>query len=350
MYFDVCTSKLAAIKLRNMKHYRLIIGIIISQALFCSCDENDNASQKFNYSYEHITSNLNEIVNCVCFIDNETGFAANSGKIFKTIDSGVNWSVDSLTNLPINSIYFVNNSIGFAVGGESKCGGTGCVVPGSIVYKTSNSGNTWIKKTIPYKWSELNSVFFIDENIGFAIGLGLQIKTIDGGETWEEFEFEYKGYMAKILFIDSQIGFAAGLYGNVFKTTDQGNSWIKTNNESDGHIYDFCFPNKKTGYACGQKKIVKTTDGGNSWEVLKNSPIEMYYIHFADENNGIAIGKGHYTGGDWGTWTNAIYSTYDGGETWKMEDNINFGSTTSFPSNTKGFSVARNSTFKITIE
>lgn len=156
--------------------------------------------------------------------------------------------------------------------------------------------------------------------------------------------------MSKVLFVDSQVGFAAGLFGNIFKTIDQGKSWTKTDNKNNGHIYDFCFVNNKTGYACGQREIVKTIDGGNSWKVLINSPIEIYYIHFADEKNGIAIGKGHYTGGDWGYWSEALYFTCDGGLTWKEEDNIAFGSATSFYSKTKGFSIVKNMTFKITIE
>lgn len=166
-----------------MRHYRLIIGLIISQALLCSCDKNVDTSQKLDYNYKSISSNLSNTVNCVCFIDSITGFVGSYGKIFKTNDGGINWSNDNMIDSPINSIYFINDSVGFAVGGESQCFGTDCQILGSIVYKTTDSGNTWKKKSIPYEWSELNSVFFVNKEIGFAIGLGLNIKTKDGGET-----------------------------------------------------------------------------------------------------------------------------------------------------------------------
>jgi len=318
-----------------MRHYKLLTGLLLILFLI-SCKRDDNIIPQQIYKYERFSSSLEARVNCVYFIDTKTGFAAGSGKIFKTVDGGVNWQSDSITNLPINSIYFVNNDIGFAVGG--------------IIYKTINGGDSWTKVTLPYKFLLLNSVFFINKNIGFAIGLAHHLKTINGGKTWEQFVFDYKGLMEKISFVDSQTGFAAGLFGNIFKTTDQGKTWIRTENQSDGHIYDFYFVNKKTGYAGGQKKIVKTVDGGDTWNILPNSPEEIYFIHFADVNKGIAIGKGHYTGGDWGIWTNAIYSTSNGGKTWEKEDNINFGSVASFPTNNIGYSIVKDSTYKIIIQ
>ena len=335
-----------------MRYNKLFVGLFLIQVLFffCEKEENNTVSQKFNSEYEQFPSNLNESVNCVHFIDDKTGFAASVGQIYRTTDSGFSWDIDSITDLPFNSIFFANNDIGFAVGGKSGCSGGDCSPPGSIVYKTLNSGQSWIKQLVPYEWSELNSVFFINESIGFAIGLGLHIKTKDGGETWEQFEFEYKGLMRKINFIDSQTGFAAGLFGNIFKTTNQGENWSQTNNESDGHIYDFYFVNDNVGYAGGQKEIVKTVDGGDTWNILTNSPTEIYFIHFADENNGIAVGKGHYTGGDWGIWTKALYRTSNGGQTWEMEDDIDFNSKVSFYSSFEGYSIVPNKIFKISFK
>lgn len=330
-----------------MKYSELILTISLF-VMFSSCEKNnsDDLIQK-SFEYEEFSSNLNESVNSVYFLDDKNGFACGNGNILKTADGGLTWNSDSITDLTLNSIFFVDNKIGYTVGGESSCGGTGCTVPGSVVYKTTDSGDNWEKLNIPYEWSELNSVAFINENIGFAIGLGLHIKTIDGGQTWNQFEFDYQGLMKKITFTNSQTGFCAGLYGNIFKTTNQGDSWIKALNESDGHIYDFCFVDESVGYAGGQKEIVKTIDGGETWTILADSPSEIYFIHFSDLNTGIAIGKGHYTGGDWGTWTKAMYTTNDGGKTWEMVDNIEFGYSTAFYDNNIGYSIMPNKTFKI---
>jgi photosystem II stability/assembly factor-like uncharacterized protein len=333
-----------------MKIYKFLSGIILLLTLTITCEKGNNSST-INYHYEPLSSILKTSATSIFFIDENIGFIANySGQVFKTIDKGLTWTSSSITDLPLTSIYFINKDIGFVVGGKSSCGGSGCTVPGSIVFKTIDGGVTWVKQTIPYAWSELNSVYFIDENIGFAVGLGLQLRTINGGQKWDEFKFGYKGWMGKVKFVSSSTGFAAGLLGNIFKTSDQGTNWSKTSNESDGHIYDFCFPDLNVGYAAGQKEIVKSTDGGNTWKILTNSPIEIYFIHFTDDQNGIAIGKGHYTGGDWGYWTSAIYRTSDGGVTWAKEDNVKFGSVTSFFSKKIGYSVGNDSIYKITME
>jgi photosystem II stability/assembly factor-like uncharacterized protein len=333
-----------------MKKYNQLLVLLLFQLLSFSCSKDDSV-HALSYNYEQLASNLNESVSCVQFVDNSVGYAANyEGKVFKTTDCGANWQSNSLTDLPLRSIYFINKNIGFIVGGQSGCSGANCIPPGSIVFKTINGGVSWTKQTVPYEWSELNSVFFIDEKIGFAVGLGLQLKTTSGGVTWTKLEFDFNCLLTKVLFVNSKRGYTAGLFGNIFKTTDQGGNWLKTNNNSDGHIYDFCFVNENVGYAAGQKEIVKTIDGGNTWNILTSSPREIYFIHFADILNGIAIGKGHYTGGDFGFWTSAIYFTSDGGETWEMEDNINFGSKVSFPTNKTGYAIAMNSIFKITLE
>ena len=330
-----------------MTYFRYIVVLVL--LLFSvSCEKNNsNDIVKKPFEYEAFPSNLKEPVNSVFFIDSKTGFATVKGNVLKTTDGGLTWKPDSVSNLPLNVIYFVNNKIGYAAGGKSNCDGTGCTTPGSVIYKTNDSGNHWEKLNIPYKGSELNSISFINENIGFAVGLGLHIKTVDGGKTWNQFELGYQGLITKIAFINSQTGICAGLFGNIYRTMDQGESWTKSDNESNGHIYDFCFVNEEVGYAGGQKEIIKTIDGGKTWKTLANSPSEIYFIHFSDVDNGIAIGKGHYTGGDWGIWTKAVYSTSDGGKTWKKKDNIELGYSTSFFDKDNGYSIVPNKTFKI---
>ena len=321
-----------------MKIFYLLTLLLFLMLFSVSCKKDDKIPI-LSYKYDQVNSNLNESLSYLRFIDNNTGYGVNySGKVFKTTDKGLTWKSKTLTNLPLKSIYFVNKNLGFVVGDQSAA------------FKTIDGGETWSELTMPGLVPEINSVYFINENIGFAVGLGFQLKTTNSGASWTNFEFPVNCLMTKILFINSQTGFAAGLSGNIFKTTDQGKTWSQSYNTSDGHIYDFYFADGNTGYAAGQNEIIKTVDGGNTWNILTGSPSEIYFIHFADILNGIAIGKGHYTGGDWGVWTSAIFSTSDGGTTWKMEDNINFGTVASFPSVRTGYAIGLNSIYKITFE
>lgn len=331
-----------------MKFIKIFIGVISISSMLLSCKTDDESNQVYNYSYSKIISNLDQRTSCVCFVNEQVGFTAtaNSQSMYKTIDGGKSWLIVNVNDCPINTIFFINENVGFAAGGVSGSN-IGSAFPGSMIYKTTDGGESWQKQRISTNYSEQFSLYFVNDSVGFTVGLGYQAKTTNGGKSWIPFEFNFNGQMTKILFTDSNTGFVVGLFGNIFKSTDQGSIWNKMENKSIGHIYDLCFANKKIGYACGQGEIVKTIDGGNTWTTLTNSPSEMYFIHFVDENNGIAIGRGHYTGGDFGIWTNAIYKTTDGGKTWQMEDNVDFGAVASFPTSEIGYSIVPNSTVKI---
>jgi photosystem II stability/assembly factor-like uncharacterized protein len=307
---------------------------------------NNSETKTVNYSYTHYSSDLDAGVRCTYFVDEKTGFAASADKIYKTTNSGVSWTNVNVNELPVKSIYFANKNLGLAVGGELTTT-VGATVKGSIIYKTTNGGGTWIKKTVPLKNSELNSVCFVNQNIAFAVGLGLYVKSTDGGETWKSFELEsgYQGRINKIMFLDSLKGFAVGTEGMIFETKDQGKNWTRANNSSRGHLYDICFVNSSTGYACGYDRIIKTTDGGDSWSILPDAPAKMYFIHFMDENNGIALGESSTTNGAY-----ALSCTLDGGMTWKTEDNVNIYSIVHFPSKKLGYAVMEKLTVKIQLE
>jgi len=328
-----------------MKFNKLIIGLLSIQILFLSCQKNEIIPIKKNYTYDLLTSNLNVGVLCTRFIDEKIGFVGNNEGIFKTTDKGIHFKNVCNTELPIKSIYFVNSNVGFAVGGHLMQP-TDNIIHGSIVYKTTNAGDSWVKQTVPLKDSELNSVFFIDEKIGFAIGYKLHVKTIDGGVTWTEFEFEYQGLMNKIGFIDSQNGYAIGTNGAYFKTANQGKTWTISNLGTQGHLNDFSFVDQKTGYIAGEQEVLKTTDGGNTWASLANSPSKMTYIHFINDKSGIAFGKVLNVDN---ILIDALFFTLDGGITWDKEL-INFVPIIDFPLNTVGYSVMTNTIVRIDLK
>lgn len=324
-----------------MRFNKIIIGLLFLQVIFLSCQKNEIVQIKDNYELEYLSSDMNEGVTCAHFLDEKIGFAGNNGGIFKTLNNGGHFENVCKTDLPIKSFYFVNKNIGFAVGGLLKQS-SDIVVKGSTIYKTTDAGLNWVKKIVPLKDSELKSVYFIDENKGFATGYNLHIKTVDGGNTWTEFKLDFQGLMNKIGFVDAQNGFAIGTYGAFFKTTDQGATWTRANLGTEGHFYDFSFVNTKTGYISGEGEVLKTTDGGATWEILANSPGRMTYIHFVDEKSGIAFGKGDGL-------TYALNYTLDGGLTWEKET-IGFVPIINFPSNKVGYSVMANSIIRINLK
>ncbi len=74
------------------------------------------------------------------------------------------------------SIYFMNDTLGYAVGGSQN--GTG------FLLETIDSGNTWVEKTLPSNGTVLNKIDFVG-NTGYICGrFGEWLKSDDGGQSW----------------------------------------------------------------------------------------------------------------------------------------------------------------------
>ena len=87
-------------------------------------------------------------------------------------------------------------------------------------------------------------------------------------------------------------------------------------------------------YHSGGTGIYKTTDGGLNWQkhptAFLNSDWEVCYIHFFDQNNGVAIGQPKVSGGRY----YEIYTTSDDGLNWNRvpDSNIPVANTNAFVS------------------
>ena len=74
----------------------------------------------------------------------------------------------------------------------------------------------------------LTSVFFIDDQLGWATGHDATIlQTQDGGLTWQlqNYQPEVDKPLLDILFFDKNNGIAIGAYGLFYRTTNSGESW-----------------------------------------------------------------------------------------------------------------------------
>jgi photosystem II stability/assembly factor-like uncharacterized protein len=105
------------------------------------------------------------------FSDESTGWTISSSrKVFKTTDFGSNW--DSLGRVPMGSNQiscadFPSNDTGYA--------------SGQITYKTTNGGLSWIQEVFSPQENN-GSIFFINNQTGWACGSGRIYKTTTGGE------------------------------------------------------------------------------------------------------------------------------------------------------------------------
>jgi photosystem II stability/assembly factor-like uncharacterized protein len=245
-------------------------------------------------SWNFMNLSWNCPINC-CFANNSNGFILygygyrriRSSKLYQTLDGGDNWFENSRSIgeelLTITNIIFVNEQIGYFSGGEE-------------IDKTLNGGESW-----EVMWKDtttlldFNSIYFINESTGWAIGeCGLIMKYTDLG-TWEKIASGTDLPLNKVFFSDNNTGWIAGgfSHGNddfhpvLLKTETGGQSWFKIENVNY-LIHDLFFRNTQEGWAVGEDingngVIIVTNNGGTNWYVAAgNLSGPLRAIHFKD--------------------------------------------------------------------
>ncbi len=333
-----------------------------SNLLFCivlmTACQKDNQTVQNNSSICFDTTFLNTDIQdgfmSIFFLNGKEGYMTSyKGGIFKTVDSAKTWvALSSTTNLPILDIYFLDANNGFAVGGENSCGGTGCIPQGGFILRTQNAGQTWNKIFTTTNKFEITSITFLNNLIGFCIGGNVIYKTINGGQTWSEYQVNnLGGNMMKIKFRDSQNGFVVCLFDTILKTIDGGISWQITSPNKNIGYYSMSLYNG-ISYVSGQGKILKSVDNGINWNELASSPSDIYDIHFTSESIGYAFGRGNYSGGDFGRPYGSMYCTNNGGNSWNGNGDfkdVGLIKAVSFPSIKIGYAISGNKVIKIEI-
>ncbi|MBP6183952.1 MAG: T9SS type A sorting domain-containing protein [Saprospiraceae bacterium] len=226
------------------------------------------------------------------FVDDSVGYAITAFKdpnfLFKTIDKGKTWNpvVTNLNISIVNSMYFINDTLGF-VGSSYD------------VYKTINGGKTWTIKQVP-SGSNVEALIFTTMDRGFGTGCNscFFMETKDQGKTWQS--LPYKGYDS-FEFVDSLYGFASG--SNFLHTIDGGDTWNTIYTAPPQANKHLSCPVKDTCYSVGNLGIFKTTDGWKTWSEQGTIPFFGFVkIDCTSVDTCYAI-----------THTNRLFRTFNGG-------------------------------------
>jgi photosystem II stability/assembly factor-like uncharacterized protein len=208
----------------------------------------------------------------------------------------------SNTTKSLSSVHFVNHDLGFIVGQDG------------IILKTTDGGVSWISQVfLASEWWA--GVFFINENVGYTFSYhsGKIIKTNDGGVNWSiNFSSSSTYYhFRSIWFTDENHGFAVGDGGVIMSTSNGGSTWMPILSGTTVDLYDITFTNNQHGFIVGDyNTLLTTTDGGETWTLSNpyNQPMTLHNIAFVNENVG-------YIGG----WFYLVLKTTDGGNTWTKQ-------------------------------
>lgn len=309
-----------------------IIGIFLAVTLLFSCTKNPSYEEEIKFSpidqttlsldgWEFSKSIYDFSINSrdLFFLNSEIGFVVGyNGEIFKTTDSGVIWTKqNSGTTLHLHSVFFLNENVGFASSQSmTRCLDADCD-KGCLLLKTSDGGETWTKMYFP-NYLSIHSLKFFDELNGIAIiyttgTFGMQKQNIaftsDGGINWTLNYLEMIAPYDRLVFSGNAI-YVAGKNQRIFKSIDLGHTWIAINTpvKSTFDIREIYFYDENLGFIDGITDIFKTTDGGTTWTKI-NFPFDgLAKLHFANENEGFKIESiSAYEGGDFPVFKGSIF-------------------------------------------
>ncbi|MBU0561169.1 MAG: protein kinase [Bacteroidetes bacterium] len=228
--------------------------------------------------------------------------------LFKEGEAGVTFtkllSSESNTKFNINSIKFVDESFGFAVGDS-----------GTLLV-TVDSAKTWIPRNLNTKFN-LSDAYFFSDGRSFIVGeKGMLMTSKDFFTTSSLASLDRSSALFKIYFIDKYSGYILGSNGLIFRTENGGENWFKLNSSSNNNLFDLSFINENKGFIIGWRgTILETDDSGQNWLPIKSFTTKyLKSIDFYDENLGLVVGG-----------AGSIFRTEDGGETWTKIEFKNIG-------------------------
>jgi Photosynthesis system II assembly factor YCF48 len=164
-------------------------------------------------------------------------------------------------------------------------------------------GLRWRPTSAPVASSRTDDIWFLDPAVGWAVNSNGQIlKTVDGGDSWQEQLQAGSVYLRCIGFADANVGWVGTLTPGqrLFSTRDGGATWTAVTNipEVPHRICGLSVVDANVVYASGTNyptetaAVIKTTDGGDTWSMidLSDHAALLVDIHFATPERGWVVG------------------------------------------------------------
>jgi photosystem II stability/assembly factor-like uncharacterized protein len=185
---------------------------------------------------------------------------------------------------------------------------------GGLLLLCSLSFGGWEPLTLGFP-ADLFAVHFpTGTQVGYVVGAGLDsmggfaglvVKTTDGGTTWTEQASGVAEPLNSVYFKDDDNGYAVGSGGAAIRTTDGGATWTTMTVPGTDMLNYVAFPeNTMTGYIgvyprTSSGRVFKTTDGGDNWTSIAVGGALNWSrsCGMATDDIGVAVGNGGFVVG-----------------------------------------------------
>jgi len=202
----------------------------------------------------------------------------------------------------LQSIHFINADVGWAVGTGGK------------ILKTTNGGTSWVTQTSGTSSTDFYSCEFIDANTGWVVGgtwnSAYITRTTNGGTTWTPQTSGTTNTLWSVCFYNQNVGYAGGQAGTMLKTTNGGTNWTAVTSGTTNTFRSVCFYDTGIGWGVGYTGMIrKTTNGGSTWvtQSLPGSSPDLYSVFPLNSNLVFTAGT-----------NGKIAKTTDGGGSWTI--------------------------------
>jgi photosystem II stability/assembly factor-like uncharacterized protein len=216
----------------------------------------------------------------------------------------------------LHSVFFLDQNRGWAAGSKGT------------LLQTSDGGNTW-KPRGAQNNDVVRDLFFTDERNGWMVvevnvyelrtkdePRAYLMKTTDGGEHWNRVEikgFDIDAILVRAVFSRTGRGWTFGEAGSIWATRDAGDTWVKLQSPTRRLLLGGNFVDDDRGWIVGAgATIIQTSDGGETWYQSPLPQVEKTVrftaTSFIDNRKGWAVGS-----------AGSVYNTVNGGRTWERQ-------------------------------
>lgn len=282
----------------------LVVYMIIMVFCLPSCSKD-----KITRAHEELNSPTTSALNKIVFLNDSVGYIVGGklwdyGLLLGTRDSGSGWTMDTLSDFTLTACTGISDTSAFVIG----------ISP----YLHTVSTHDYYYHPFHDKWLEYRDLCYdktkelayIVSGDSYVRG-AIYVKNVNlPGEAEIKTDFSYE--LDCIALADDGVVVAGG-WGGLVRTTDNGKNWEKIKTDGD-QIMDICFTPGGTGLAVGWNgSIYKSTDNGLGWSKtcrIGNNVSHPIWaaVYMSDSRVG-------YIAGDKG-----VYYTDNGGEDWSRLD------------------------------
>jgi photosystem II stability/assembly factor-like uncharacterized protein len=288
----------------------------------------------------------------IWFADPNTGWIVGGaynvagGLLGRTTDGGKTWRfsnpVPTRARVHVTAVHFFDARRGLIAASDGE------------IYATADGGDNWanVHSAVPRRHG-LTAFSFVDGERGWAVGLGIVLRTRDGGQRWDYAVPRQRGDERidawTIQFVDESHGWIAGMHGTLRSSDDGGLTWERAQTPlapERPNLPGLFFIDDGYGWVVGEQgTVLATHDGGRSWtrqdigiaearaapkpeRFSRDGKVEMIdtadrtpgltltAVRFVDRNRGWAAG--YYAG----LGRSLIIRTDNGGATWVVDAEI----------------------------